>query len=261
VGKGKKEKLPTIHPFMNKKVLIVGGSSGLGRQLAILYTQHGATVGVIARRDQLLAELKNEFPSIHIQQADIALSSIIEKFGRLVAEMKGLDIVIIAASVIHFNKELAHEPENATVQVNVQGFMQVIDTAWTYLKSTGGGQIVGITSIAAVRGNQLAPAYHASKAFQSIYLESLRVRAAHEKNNIWVTELIPGYMKTDMGKGDRMFWVAKVEKAAKQSFRAINNKRKRAFITKRWWLIWQFQKVLPIFIYVWLVKGIWGWKK
>jgi short-subunit dehydrogenase len=144
--------------------------------------------------------------------------------------------------------------EKETIDVNVSGFAKVIDLAWTYFKSQGSGQIVGVSSVAAIRGNKMAPAYHASKSFQHIYLESLRVRAGFEKNNITITELIPGYMDTEMGKGDRRFWIASVEKAARQAFRAIQAKRNIVFITKRWWLIFQIQKHLPFWLYEKLIN-------
>ncbi len=242
---------------MNKKVLIIGGSSGLGRQLATVYASKGYTVGVLARRGHLLTELKNEYPSIIIQQADIAEASIGEVVGQMIGTMKGLDIVILSASIIHINTELTPLPEEETISINVTGYTRIITTAWPYLKSAGGGQIVGITSIAGARGNKWAPAYHASKAFQSVYLESLRIKAKHENNNIRITELIPGYMNTQMAKGDRKFWVASVEKAARQSYMAIQRNKKRAFITKRWWLVYHVQRLLPIFIYDWVSNGKW----
>lgn len=242
---------------MSKKILIVGGSSGLGRQLAILFARDKNTVAVLARRGQLLTELKLELPGLIIRQGDISSENISGIIGELIAELKGLDIIIIAASVVHFNKTLAAEQEKDTISVNVNGFTKIVTTAWQYLASSGGGQIVGISSIAAARGNKQAPAYHASKAFQSIYLESLRVRARHEKNNIIVTELVPGYMATEMGKGERLFWIATVDKAGRQSYSAILKKRKRAFITKRWWFVYHIQRLLPIFIYDWVVNAKW----
>ncbi len=242
---------------MSKKILIVGGSSGLGRQLAVLFARDKHTVAVLARRGQLLTELQLELPGLLIKQADISAEGINEIIGELIAELKGLDIIIIAASIIQFNPSLAPLPENETVKVNVTAFTKILSTAWQYFKSAGGGQIVGITSIAAARGNKMAPAYHASKAFQSIYLESLRVKAKHEQNNICITELVPGYMDTEMGKGERMFWVSSVSKAGRQSFRAIQSRKKRAFIGKRWWFVYHFQRFLPIFIYDWVVNGKW----
>jgi len=246
---------------MSKKVLIIGGSSGLGRQLAIRFARNGDTVAVIARRGQLLTELKLEIPSIIIRQADIRDEKITDIMGQVLTELNGLDILVVAASIVQFTSELVSTSEADTLAVNVGGFHKIICTAWQYLKSTEGGQIVGITSIAAARGNKQAPAYHASKSFQSSYLESLRVKARFEKNNIAVTELIPGYMDTAMGKGDRMFWVISAEKAAKLAFRAIKKKKKRAFIPRRWWWTWKIQRMLPIFMYDKIVNAKWKLKK
>jgi short-subunit dehydrogenase len=261
VGKRKKEKLPANHAFMSRKVLIIGGSSGLGRQLAMRFARNGDAVAVVARRGQLLTELKLEIPSIIIRQADIRDEKITDIMGQLFAEMNGLDILIVAASIVQFSNELTATSETDTVATNVGGFYNIICTAWQYLKSTGGGQIVGITSIAAARGNKQAPAYHASKSFQSSFLESLRVKARHEKNRITVTELIPGYMDTAMGKGDRLFWIVSPEKAARLAFRAINNKKKRAFIPGRWWWTWKIQRMMPIFLYDKIVNAKWKLKK
>ncbi len=247
---------------MTKKILIVGGSSGLGSQLAILYARHHCDGAVIARREHLLTELREQFPDrIITKRADIADETIGDTIRETIQTLKGADIVIIAASIIQLNDSLKAGPEDETVAVNVKGFTKVANVAWDYFKSKGEGHIAGITSVAAARGNKLAPAYHASKAFQSIYLEGLRVKAKHEKNKITVTELIPGYINTAMGKGDRLFWVASVEKAARQAQRAIGKKRKRAFITKRWWWVYHIQRVLPIFIYDWVVNGNWKLKK
>jgi short-subunit dehydrogenase len=169
-------------------------------------------------------------------------------------------MVILAASIINFNINLLTEPEIETIDTNVLGYTKVLITAWQYFKEKGNGHIVGITSIASARGNKIAPAYHASKAFQSIYLESLRVKTKYEKNNIIVTELTPGYINTAMGKGERLFWVAPLEKAARQAKKAIEKKKARAFITKRWWFVYHFQRLLPIFIYDRIVNKKWKLK-
>ncbi len=247
---------------MNKKVLIVGGSSGLGRRLSELYATEGYNVGVIARREDMLIELQQLFPEkIFIKKADITDANISLLVKELIATLNGLDIIIVAASIINFNNELLPEPEQETIAINVKGYINVLTTAWQYFKEKGQGQIVGITSIAAARGNKVAPAYHASKSFQSIYLESLRIKAKYEKNGITVTELTPGYINTAMGKGERMFWVATVDKAAQQAKKAIEKKRARAFITKRWWIIYHIQRFLPIFIYDSVVNGSWKLKR
>jgi short-subunit dehydrogenase len=250
-----------IRNSMNKKILVVGGTSGLGRKLAEIYASEGCQVGIIGRREDLLAEIKKQFPAIEVVKADISKDDIPEQLMNLIGKMDGMDILLLTASIGEFNEDLVAEKELRTTAINVKGYIQVLHTAWHYFKKKGGGQIAAVTSIAAARGNKVAPAYNASKAFQSSYLEGLRIKAKHEKNNITVTELVPGYMQTDMGKGERMFWVAPLDKAARQSIRGIDRKRKRIFITKRWWWIYGILKFLPIRIYDPLINGSWKLKR
>ena len=246
---------------MSKKILIVGGSSGLGRQLAVLYAGEGCEVGVMGRRENLLTDLRELYPdNIFIKKGDISDETISHSLAELIHDLNGVDIIILAASIIHFNNDLLPDPERNTIDINVKGYTRVLNYAWQYFREKGKGQIVGITSIAAARGNKEAPAYHASKAFQSVYLESLRVKAKYEKNGIVITELIPGYIDTEMGKGKRMFWVASLGKAARQAKKAITKKKSKVFITKRWWLVYHVQRLLPTFIYDWIVNGSWTLK-
>lgn len=241
---------------MQKKVLIIGGSSGLGRRLAEMYATEGSKVGIIARRESLLKEVQQQFPNqVHIAKADINDIDIPEKLTRIITELGGIDICIITASVVEFNHELHIAPEIKTADTNISGFIKILNFVWHYFKQKGLGHIAGVTSIASARGNKIVPAYHASKAFQSIYLESLRIKAGYEKNNIIITELIPGYIDTAMGKGNRLFWVAPLDKAAKQVMRAIENRKQRVFITKRWWLIYHLYRFLPAFIYTRIVNS------
>lgn len=247
---------------MSKKVIVIGASSGLGRHLAELYAKEGSFVGIIGRRGNLLKELEQQYPGkIFSQQADITDENIESTIKELIQLLNGLDLIIIAASVINFNNALSQRPEIETIDINVTGFTKIVTSIWEFFQQNGNGQIVGVTSIAAARGNKVAPAYHASKAFQSIYLESLRVKSKSEKANIAITELIPGYIDTAMGKGDRLFWVASPDKAALQSKKAIDRKKSRAFITKRWWFVFHLQRLLPIFIYDAVVNGSWKLKR
>src|ERR1043165_7391866 len=108
--------------------------------------------------------------------------------------MNGAHVIVISASIVEFNESLLPDHEIKTVETNIKGFTNVINFAWHYFINKGGGQIVAITSIAAARGNKSAPAYNASKAFQSHYTEGLRLKAVKEKNKIIITELIPGYI-------------------------------------------------------------------
>ena len=66
---------------------------------------------------------------------------------------------------------------------------------------------------------------------------------------IYITDIQPEFVKINMAKSKRLFWVAPVEKAAQQIFTAIENKKYRAYICKRWWLIAKIMRGLPMFIY------------
>ena len=235
---------------MYNKILIVGGSSGLGRRLAEMYAGEGSKVLIVARREHLLKEIQQQFPNqINILQADISDKNISSILTNAIDKNDGIDLCIITASVVTFNPDLILAEEINTVDINV------VNAAWHYFKQKGFGHIAGITSLAAARGNKIVPAYHASKAFQSIYLESLRIKAAFEKNNIIITELIPGYIDTAMGQGTRRFWVASVDKAARQVKKALERKRNRAFITKRWWVVYKVFRYLPYIVYTGIVNS------
>ncbi len=80
-------------------------------------------------------------------------------------------------------------------------------------------------------------------------MEGLRQKAKQLETKIFVTDIRPGFVNTEMAKGDNLFWVASVEKASKQIYNAILKKRKIVYITKRWKIIAIILKRIPNFIY------------
>jgi len=102
---------------------------------------------------------------------------------------------------------------------------------------------VAISSVAGIRGSRQAPSYNATKSYQINYLEGLRQKSIKSKKPIFVTDIRPGLVDTDMAKGDGLFWVMSVEKVTKQIFKAIKNKSKVAYVTKRWGLIGRLLKL------------------
>jgi short-subunit dehydrogenase len=116
----------------------------------------------------------------------------------------------------------------------------------------GRGHLVGITSVAALRGSREATAYAASKAFQSVYLDGLRDLGRHSGFPITVTEVQPGFVDTAMMKTDRplpalvkRLLVASAETAARQIVRAIRKRAAHAYITRRYALVAFVMKLLP----------------
>lgn len=233
-----------------KKAVIIGATSGIGRELARVMAGAGYSVGIAGRRVDLLLELQKEFPGkINVKRVDVAQPEAMALLKELISEMGGTDVVVISSGTGFINKDLEWAKEKATIDVNVSGFAAMANVAFEYFRGAGQGQLVGISSIAAIRGGADAPAYNASKAFVSNYLEGLRQKAARLKLPVTVTEIQPGFVATAMAQGEGLFWVATPAKAARQIFEAIEKKKSHAYITKRWQVIGLLLKLLPDRLY------------
>ncbi len=91
--------------------------------------------------------------------------------------------------------------------------------------------------------------YNASKAFESNYMEGLRQKIVSLRLPITVTDIKPGFVKTDMLKAKSAFWASTADKAARQIYSAIERKKSIAYITRRWRLIAWLMKILPARVY------------
>tara|TARA_B110000259_G_scaffold62083_1_gene73496 strand:+ start:2861 stop:3178 length:318 start_codon:yes stop_codon:yes gene_type:complete len=101
--------------------------------------------------------------------------------------------------------------------LNVNAFTEIVDWTFNYFKKQEKGHLVAISSIAGIRGSGIAPAYNASKAYQINYLEGLRQRATKTKHLIYVTDIRPRLVDTEMAKGEGLFWVAPLKKLPTKS--------------------------------------------
>ncbi len=233
-----------------KKAIIIGGTSGIGRGLAEILIDNNWIVGITGRRTKLLKEIQEKSKNqILIQEHDITeIDNSDEKMNLLFSQLKTVDLVIVSSGVSELNQELNWEIENKVIQTNVSGIAKVYEFVFSKFKKQGYGHLVGISSIASLRGNRYCPSYSASKAFQANYLEALRCIAKNEKLDIQITDVQPGFVDTPMAKGDGLFWVASVKKASNQIYSAIVRQKKKVYITKRWRLIVWFMKLSPSWI-------------
>lgn len=235
---------------MPKKIIIVGSTSGIGRRMAEIYTQKGNTVGITGRRNHLLAEIENQFPGkIFSECFDITQNENILHLESLIKKMGGLDLLIISAGMGEPSKELDWEIDKKTVETNVNGFVEIANWGFNFFVKQDHGQLVTISSMAAERGNSWAPAYSASKSFQSNYFEALSIKAKRMKKNISVTCIEPGFVRTKMAKGNKQFWVVSLEKAVTQMIWAIDKKKRKVYISRRWWLIAKLMRWAPYWLY------------
>jgi len=234
-----------------RKALIVGASSGVGRALAKTLSVHGYAVGLAGRRLQLLEDLRAELGTASfIRALDVAKpAEAMASLHALIREMDGVDLFVISAGTGFLNPDLEWRLEKATVEVNVSGFVAAANVAAEHFRLRGSGHLVGISSIAAIRGGGRAPAYNASKAFVSSYLAGLRQRFHQLRLSVAVTDAQLGFVDTAMARGPNLFWVATPEKAAEQIFQAIRSRRSHAYVTKRWRLVAWALKIMPDWLY------------
>jgi short-subunit dehydrogenase len=233
-----------------KKVIIIGATSGIGRELARLYADAGNLVGVTGRRQELLYSLQLEYPNQIVTQCfDVTGNDNLVHLQSLIDKMEGMDLLIYNAGYGDVSKNLDWKIDKITVNTNVKGFIEMINFAFNYFSTQGHGQIATTSSIASIRGNSHAPAYSASKAFQSNYFEGLHIKLKRQQIPIQVTDIQPGFVDTKMANATHKFWMATPYKAARQIFTAIENKKWRVYVTHRWWLVAQLMKWMPDFIY------------
>ncbi len=196
-----------------KKVIIIGATSGIGRELAKLYATGNWLVGATGRRKELLQSLQKEFPdNILTECFDVTGTENIESIKNLIQQLGGLDLLIYNSGYGKPSETLEWEIDKATTQINVNGFVEIVHFAFNYFVAEGKGQIAATSSIAAIRGISFAPAYSASKAYMSTYMEGLYIKAAKLMLPVYITDIQPGFVDTAMAKSPGQFWVSSAEK-------------------------------------------------
>lgn len=236
-----------------KKAIVFGATSGIGKSVTELLVKDGYKVAVTGRRLEKLEALKKEYPTqIIFKQNDIQLVAEVEKtFNEFVEELGSIDLIIQSSGVGFVNPKLDWGKEEQTINTNVLGVTKLYTLSYNLFKKQQFGHLVGISSIASLRGNRASPVYFASKAFQKSYLESLYLKTKTIKTNkVFITDIRPGFVDTPMALGDEIFWMVSLEKAAKQIYTAIKKKKRVAYISKRWQLIAWVLKLVP----AWLLK-------
>ena len=199
----------------------------------------------------MLDKLYQKYPSKTIPtKADIInLEEIEQAINALHKEMEYIDLAIVCSGTGDINATLDYSIERPAIDTNIVGWTFVIDMLYHILEQQGHGHLVAITSAGGLRGEPMAPAYSATKAYQINYMEALRKKAFKNGGHIIVTDIRPGLVDTAMAKGEGLFWVMTVDKVASQIIAAIRKKKSKAYVTRRWHILAIINKNLPFFLY------------
>jgi short-subunit dehydrogenase len=237
-------------PF--RKALVVGASSGIGEAIARRLATEGAELALVARRTSELVRIASEIDPAgqrtRCYTHDVRdFEAVPDLFERIVQELQGLDLVVYAAGVMPDVEadEYTFSKDEQTVAVNVLGAMAWLNLAAAQFTAARKGTIVGISSVAGERGRRNNPAYGASKAALTSYLESLRNRLSRYGVN--VVTIKPGYVDTAMIRSTKgLFWVVSPSQAAADVLAAAQaGTSETAFVPRRWGLVALAIKLMP----------------
>ena len=205
-----------------KRAIVIGASSGIGLEVAKLLMDQGWTVGVAARRMELLQGIG----AAAVERIDVTSSEATEALQRLIGKTGGMDLFFYASGVGKQNRELKEDIELATMQTNGMGFTRMVGEAYRYFATHRGGHIAAITSIAGTKGLGPAPSYSATKAMQNVYLQALEQQARSRGLDIRFTDIRPGFVDTALLSGDFHYpMMLRPEKVAREIVSAINHRR------------------------------------
>lgn len=230
------------------KIVIVGASSGIGREVAKLFLAQGHEVGLAARREEPLLELQKLWPRhVEVARLDVTSPDAAERLRMLFGQMGDVDVYLHVAGVGRQNRDLQPDVEEQTMLTNAVGFTRCIDFAFRYFSErAAGGHIAAISSIAGVRGLGVAPAYSATKAMQNTYLEALAQLARIRGLDIAVTDIRPGFVDTDLLSGTYRYpMLMSPRRVAEKVARAIMRRRRVVIIDWRYRVLVFFWRLVP----------------
>lgn len=235
---------------MDKKIIIVGASSGIGKRLAEDFAKMGCKVGISARREEKLREIAENFPKNVVYRAfDVSAEDASGKFADLIEETGGMDILIYAAGAGFTNPTLDPSLDRKMLAVNVKGFTTIVSAAYRYFRDTANnnpGQIAAITSVAGTKGIGIAAAYSASKRYQQNYLQAIAQLARSQGVGLDITDIRPGFIRTDLLDPSRSYpMIMAVNYAAPRIEKAILKRKRVAVIDWRWSIIDAIWELIP----------------
>ncbi len=230
-----------------QQVVIVGATSGIGREVALQLVRRGCRVGVAGRRDEALQTLKAVAPAqITYRRLDVTADDAPRRLLDLAEDLGGMDTFVLSAGIGRQNPELDMQTELDTAQTNVAGFIRMVDTAYAYFRARGGGHIAVISSIAGTKGLGVAPAYSATKRFQNTYIDALDQLTRMQGLPIRFTDIRPGFVDTDLLGGDKRYpMLMDPVNVARRIVRALTRKERVCIIDLRYRVLVFLWRLIP----------------
>lgn len=265
---------------MAKKAIVMGATSGIGMEVASLLAQRGWQVGIAGRRIERLEEVKRNTNLLIsesskaskgeiacYQQIDVTSPEAPSLLLKLIEKLGGMDLYFHSSGIGWQNNSLDIGKEMKTVETNGLGFVRMVDTAFNWFAQQNQGQergqgqrqgkdkscetyrIACITSIAGTKGLGAAPAYSATKRFQNHYLECLTQQAHMRHLPIAITDIRPGFVKTDLIAGSNYPLQLTPQEVALQIVNAIERGKAVKTIDWKYSILVSLWRMIPRWIW------------
>ncbi len=240
-----------------KTAIIIGATSGLGREAAARLVTEGWKVGIAGRRTAALEAFQKEFgkDKVCIATMDVTRPESVEALDDLLSQTGDPNLFFYVSGVGYQNRELDEEIEMRTVQTNCEGMVRLVDHFFNYVKThdyskSHKAHIAVITSVAGIDGLGSAPAYSATKKMQSTYLTALSQLSRMEKVPVCFTDIRPGFVATDILNPNKHYpMLMTKEKATDHVMKALRKKKHVYTFDWRFRLIVGLWKTIPRFVW------------
>lgn len=243
--------------WTNRSVFLTGASSGIGEALALALAEKGASLGLVARRADLLEDLaercKARGGNAIALAADVTDPDAVASAAATArAEFGKIDLLIANAGIGGNNDETRNYQPDAVkkvIDINLLGAVNAVHAVLPQMLERGEGQLVAISSLAGFRGLPKSAAYSASKAGMTAFFESVRLDVQH--NGVSVTIIQPGFIKTPLtsGRSNKMPFLMELEDSIPHFLKAIENKKKFAAFPWQLAAIVRAGKFMPAWMY------------
>lgn len=247
------------------KAIIVGATSGLGREIAKRLAAEGWSVGAAGRRVAELESLKAEIEAasqpassagapesrILIAPMDVTKPEATAALDTLIEQLGAPDLLFYAAGMGFQNRELEEDTEIRTVQTNCEGMVRIVDRFVNFVRShsehyTRKAHVAVISSVAGTAALGSAPAYSATKKMQQTYVTALAQLARMEKIPVQFTDIRPGFVRTPILNPEKNYpMVMTLEQGADHIMRALKRRQRICIFDWRFRVIVFLWRLIP----------------
>lgn len=237
------------------KAILIGATSGIGKELARRFIGKGWTVGLCGRRGKELENIMETYGTdkVCIAALDVTGEESADTLDGLLERFGAPDLFLYVSGVGYQNRELDEDKELRTVRTNCEGMVRMTTHFINYVRKhpetyskEHKAHIAVVTSVAGTAGLGTAPAYSASKKMESTYVSALAQLAAMESYPVFFSDIRPGFVQTGLLREDKSYPLTMtVEKAADCIIRGLERRKRVITFDWRYRTIVFFWRLIP----------------